>query len=253
MNKRIYFASDFHLGIPDRESSLKRELRLLDWLSRIEADAEEIYLMGDLFDFWFEYRQVIPKGHVRLLGKLAQIADAGIPVHLFLGNHDMWAFSYLKEELGIHLHWEPEFKTFGTKLFYLAHGDGLGPGDHGFKMMKKVFDCKINQFLFRMIHPDIGIPLALFWSRKSRSAAEQKEKRIEERTLHLIEQRLTIHSEELLRINPEIDFFIYGHYHYPFHRMVGKKAIQVVLGDWMTHFTYAVFDGEKLNLEEFTD
>jgi UDP-2,3-diacylglucosamine hydrolase len=253
MNKKIYFASDFHFGIPDRESSLARESTLIRWLDRIREDAGEIYLMGDLFDFWFEYGKVVPKGYVRLLGKLAQITDSGIPVHLFRGNHDMWAFSYLQKEIGIQLHRDPEFRTFGARKFYLAHGDGLGPGDHGYKMLKKVFSCRLNQWLFSWIHPDLGIPVALFWSRKSRYASVSRENREEERNLRLIESRTSVHSEKLLKSHPELDFLVYGHYHAPLLRQIGPKAVQVVLGDWITHFTYAVFDGETLELLEFPD
>ncbi|MCX6281783.1 MAG: UDP-2,3-diacylglucosamine diphosphatase [Bacteroidetes bacterium] len=253
MNKKIYFASDFHLGIPDHQQSLEREKKLVAWLEMARQDAAEIYLMGDLFDFWFEYKHTVPKGYTRLLGKLAEITDPGsrIPVHLFRGNHDMWAFSYLQEEIGIQLHRDPEFKTFYGRNFYLAHGDGLGPGDHGYKFIKKVFANPVNQWLFRLIHPDLGISMALFWSRKSRHSALQKEKTEEERNLRLINERIRFHSEELVKEHPDLDFLIYGHYHYPVETTLSNKSVQVVLGDWLTHFTYAVFDGEKLALKEF--
>jgi len=251
MNQKIYFASDFHLGIPDKKQSLEREKRLVQWLDMARKDAAEIYLMGDLFDFWFEYKTTVPRGYTRLLGILAEITDSGIPVHLFRGNHDMWAFSYLQEEIGLQLHGEPEFKTFNGKYFYLAHGDGLGPGDHGYKFIKKVFASPVNQWLFKFIHPDLGISMALFWSRKSRKAALNKERKEEERNLRLINGRITLHSLELLKQHPGLDYMLYGHYHYPVETPLSEKTIQVVLGDWLTHFTYAVFDGEKLSLKEF--
>jgi UDP-2,3-diacylglucosamine hydrolase len=251
MQGKIYFASDFHFGIPDRKSSLERESMLVSWLDRVSEDASEIYLMGDLFDFWFEYKTVIPRGYIRLLGKLAEITDRGIAVHLFRGNHDMWAFSYLSEELNIKLHRESEFATFNGKKFYLAHGDGLGPGDHGYKFIKRVFANRFNQWLFRWLHPDLGIPMALFWSRKSRYASFARDMAQEERTLQLINERITVHSEEILKSNPDVDFLIYGHYHYPLVTPVGARAKQIVLGDWLTHFTYAVFDGEDVRLEVF--
>jgi len=138
-NKKIYFASDFHLGVPDKERSLTREKLAVKWLDEIKHDAAEIYLMGDLFDFWFEYKHAIPKGFTRVLGKIAEINDAGIPIHLFTGNHDMWMYDYLPEELGVTIYREPVIKTFNGKKFYLGHGDGLGPGDHGYKFIKKVF------------------------------------------------------------------------------------------------------------------
>ena len=248
MTPKIYFASDFHLGVPDHAASMVREKKLVAWLEMVRADAGEIYLMGDLFDFWFEYGTAIPKGYARLLGKLAEITDQGIPVHLFRGNHDMWAFDYLEKELNLRLHRDPEFRTFNGKNFYLAHGDGLGPGDHGYKFIKKVFACKLNQWLFRIIHPDLGIRMALFWSGKSREANLEKEKKYEDRNIRLIRERLTLHSEAMTVQHPELDFLVYGHYHVPLDLPVGNHARQVVLGDWITHFSYAVFDGERMEL-----
>jgi UDP-2,3-diacylglucosamine hydrolase len=251
MRQKIYFASDFHLGIPDHDSSLVREKKLVAWLEMIASDAAEIFLMGDLFDFWFEYKTAIPRGYARLLGKLAEITDEGIPVHLFRGNHDMWAFDYLTKELNIQLHRDPEFREFNGKHFYLAHGDGLGPGDSGYKFIKKVFANPVNQWLFRQLHPDIGIRMALFWSRKSRNVNIEKEKRVQDINLKLIQQRITVHSLAMLKQHPDLDFLIYGHYHYPLDIPVSDTARQLVLGDWITHFTYAVFDGEKLELKGF--
>lgn len=251
MAQKIYFASDFHLGIPNRNASLVREKKLVAWLDMAAKDAAEIYLMGDLFDFWFEYKTAIPKGYTRLLGKLAEVTDAGIPVHLFRGNHDMWAFNYLTTEMNIILHRDPEFRTFSGKHFYLAHGDGLGPGDHGYKFIKKVFANRINQQLFRFIHPDLGIRLALFWSGKSREVNLEKETRERDITLKLIRQRIFVHSQAMVREHPELDFLVYGHYHLPHLETLDQKATMVVLGDWLRYFTYAVFDGEKMELMRF--
>lgn len=248
MKKKIYFASDFHLGVPDHDSSLEREKKLVAWLDMARGDAEAIYLMGDLFDFWFEYRTAIPRGYARLLGKLAEITDSGIPVHLFRGNHDMWAFDYLTKELHIRLHRDPEFHTFHGIKFYLAHGDGMGPGDLGYKFIKRVFASPFNQFLFRLIHPDLGIPLALFWSRKSRSVSIEKEKHDESITFRLIRKRISVNSRDILTKAPDVKFLIYGHYHYPLDEKLTGSARQIVLGDWLTHFTYAVFDGEDVKL-----
>ncbi len=171
---KIYFASDFHLGIPNYESSLLREKKFVRWLDMVSADADEIFLMGDLFDFWFEYKNVIPKGYVRLLGKMAEITDKGIPVHVFRGNHDIWAFDYLSKELNIVLHRKPMIREFDGKIFFLAHGDGLGPGDNGYKFLKKVFEFKPNQFMFKWLHPDIGCRLGLYFSKQSRLANQAK-------------------------------------------------------------------------------
>lgn len=251
MPQKIYFASDFHLGIPDHDSSLVREKKLVAWLDIIRKDAAEIFLMGDLFDFWFEYKTAIPRGYARLLGKLAEITDSGIPVHLFRGNHDMWAFDYLTRELNIQLHREPEFREFSGRHFYLAHGDGLGPGDYGYKFIKKVFAHPCNQWLFRQIHPDLGIRMALYWSRKSRKAGLEKERQKNDITLGLINERITVHSTTMLQEHPELNYLIYGHYHFPLKSSLPGGATQLVLGDWITHFTYGVFDGEQLKLEKF--
>ncbi len=251
MGNKIYFVSDFHLGIPDHDKSLEREKKLVAWLDMIRPDAKEIYLMGDLFDFWFEYRTAVPKGYVRLLGKLAKITDSGTPVHLFLGNHDMWAFNYLSDELNLILHGKPLFTEFSGKKFYLAHGDGLGPGDRGYKFIKRVFACKFNQWLFGLLHPDLGIRMALFWSRKSRNAAMTRQENDEERNLKLISGRLAVHSVNLIEGHPELDFLVYGHYHYPLDLKLSEKARQIVLGDWLTHYSYAVFDGINMELKVF--
>ncbi len=251
MQKKVYFASDFHLGIPDRESSLVREKKLVAWLEMVKGDAAEIFLMGDLFDFWFEYRTAVPKGYTRLFGQLAGLTDLGIPVHLFRGNHDMWAFDYLENELNVSIHSHPEFREILGRKFYLAHGDGLGPGDHGYKLIKRVFANRINQWLFRQLHPDFGIRLALFWSRKSRYANLERELKDQEINLRYIRDRLVNHSKEILEKEPGTEFLVYGHYHYPLLTGLGNNALQVVLGDWITHFSYAVFDGTALELKVF--
>ena len=250
MQKKVYFVSDFHFGIPDHKGSLERENLFTSWLEMVRQDATEIYLMGDLFDFWFEYKTVIPRGYVRLLGKLAEITDAGIKVHLFRGNHDMWAFDYLNTELNIEIHRDPEFKELDGKVFYLAHGDGLGPGDRGYKFIKKVFQNRINQWLFRWIHPDLGIRIALYWSRKSRYASLIKEE-ITERDKNFIGSRLSVHSRFILESHPEVDYFIYGHFHFPTDMPLSDKSRQITLGDWLTNFTYGVFDGEKFSVLKF--
>jgi UDP-2,3-diacylglucosamine hydrolase len=168
--KKIYFISDFHLGVPDQQRSLEREKKIVRWLEQIKADAAILYLMGDVFDYWFEYKHAVPKGYVRLLGKLAELADSGIEMHYFTGNHDMWAFDYLPQEIGLHLHREPIQKEYNLKKFYLGHGDGLGPGDHGYKFIKKVFANPVSQWLFARLHPNAGISLMRYFSQKSRIA-----------------------------------------------------------------------------------
>lgn len=251
--KKIYFASDFHFGIPDRESSAKRENEFIRWLEFVKHDAEEIFLMGDLFDFWFEYKTVVPKGYVRLLGKLAEVADSGIPVHFFKGNHDMWAFDYLEKEVGMKLYREPLIREFGNKKFFLSHGDGLGPGDHGYKFIKYVFERKINQFLFNWIHPDIGMRLGLFWSRRSRWAnlireAKEKEAMIEP---DFDDARLAKYCREILKKDNSINYFIFGHWHISNIHQIAPESYYIHLGDWISFFTYGVFDGNQFELKKF--
>jgi UDP-2,3-diacylglucosamine hydrolase len=247
---KIFFASDFHLGVPTYEASLKREKLMVQWLSEIQHEAEAIYLMGDIFDFWFEYKTVIPKGFVRLLGKLAEITDSGTPVHLFKGNHDIWALNYLQHETGIQLHSDREITQLGNKWFFLAHGDGLGPGDTGYKFMKKIFQNRFNQWLFRWLHPDLGARMALYFSRKSRYANEVKEEK--NGKMPIEEEMLYIYSKRKSAQLPEIDYFVFGHRHLPTNIQINEKSHLIILGDWITHFTYAVFDGTKLELKKYS-
>ncbi len=248
--KKIYFASDFHLGVPDYENSLVREKLFVRWLDEVRSDAGEIYLMGDIFDFWFEYKTVIPKGFVRILGKLAEITDSEIPVYLFKGNHDVWAFDYLQKEINIQLFRQPEIKIFGNKKFYLAHGDGLGPGDTGYKFLKKVFAFRPNQWLFNWLHPDIGTRLGLYFSKKSRYAHIAKEGR-KEKINDFHDEMLYKYSLDILKENKDIDYFVFGHRHLPLDIRLNEKTRFIILGDWLTNFSYAVFDGNELELKYY--
>ncbi len=240
--KKIYFASDFHLGIPNSKLSREREVSMIAWLDEVKKDAEEIFLVGDLFDFWFEYKTVVPRGYVRILGKLAEISDSGIPIHLFTGNHDMWIFDYLPGELKVQLHRAPITRSFGNKKFYIGHGDGLGPGDHGYKLIKKIFASSICQFLFRWIHPDVGIRIAQFWSGRSRSFT------VEEKFLGEEKEWLLVYSKEVLK-KEFFDYFIFGHRHLPLDLKVGESSRYVNLGEWINFKSYAVFDGNNLELK----
>lgn len=249
-SKNIYFASDFHLGVPSYKESLKREKALVAWLNEIKDHAEEIYLMGDVFDFWFEYSKVIPKGYVRLLGKLAEITDAGIPVYLFKGNHDIWAFDYLSKELNIRIHRKPIVKEIQGKLFYLAHGDGLGPGDYTYKFLKQVFESRLCQWFFKWLHPDIGTQLGLIWSNYSRTT-KINNKKYQQTIIPLEDEILFKYSLKKHQELPNINYFIFGHQHIPIIHKHSENCELVILGDWITHFTYGVFDGEELRLEYF--
>jgi len=250
--KFIYFASDFHLGIPDRFSSLVREKKLIRWLDMVKEDAEAIYLLGDLFDFWFEYKTVVPKGYTRLFSKLAEITEKGIPVHFFRGNHDLWAFNYLNDESGVIIHdniLEVELK--GTK-FFLAHGDGLGPGDLGYKFLKKIFRSKFNQYLFRWLHPDLGTKMGLYFSRGSRISNMIKEDRNENYTL-AEKEILLVFSRKMAAEKPEIGYFVFGHRHVPTHLKITENASCIILGDWVKHFSYGRFDGERFEIKYFDE
>jgi len=243
--QKIYFASDFHLGIPDYASSLEREKKIVRWLDTIKKDAAEIYLLGDVFDFWFEYGSVVPRGFVRLLGKIAELTDSGIPVHWFTGNHDMWIFDYVPKELNVALHRAPIQKEYSGKKFYIAHGDGLGPGDHGYKFIKKVFASRVCQWLFARIHPNLGISIARYWSGKSRIATGRND----EKYLGDEKEYLAVYSKEILS-KEHFDYFIFGHRHLPLDVTLGTSRY-INLGDWVRYFTYAVFDGNELKLLKF--
>lgn len=245
-NKKIYFASDFHLGAPDYETSLKREKLIVKWLDEIKNDAQEIFLVGDLFDFWFEYKHSIPKGFVRLQGKIAEISDSGIPIHVFTGNHDMWIFDYIPKELGIQLHRGNITREFNGKKFLIGHGDGLGPGDHGYKFIKKVFANKLCQWAFERIHPNLGIGIANFWSHKSRKVnAGYDEKFLGEEN-----EWLAIYCREYLQ-KDHIDYFIFGHRHLPLEIKLNENSTYINLGEWINYNSYAIFDGEKLELKNY--
>jgi UDP-2,3-diacylglucosamine hydrolase len=237
--KKIYFASDFHLGVPSYEKSREREKRIVKWLCEIEKDAEEIYLVGDIFDFWFEYKRVVPKGFVRLQGKIADLCDNGIPVKVFIGNHDMWMFDYLPKELGIELIREPICTTYNGKVFMIGHGDGLGPGDHGYKFIKKIFRNRVCQWMFARLHPNFGIGLADRLSRSSR-----KKTKHEDRYLGDEKEFLVNYCKEVLQ-KQHIDFFVFGHRHLPIDMPIGNSRY-INLGDWMSYFTYAEFDGSEM-------
>ena len=244
--KKIYFISDFHLGVPNDKDSRKREDKIVAWLNSISKDAQILYLMGDVFDYWFEYKEVVPRGYVRLLGKLAELSDAGVELHYFTGNHDMWVFDYLPKEIGLQIHRAPIQKEYNGKKFFLGHGDGLGPGDFGYKFIKKVFANKLAQWLFARVHPNTGIGLMKFFSRRSRIATGTSD------DVYLGDDKewLMIFSREILQ-KEHYDYFIFGHRHMPLDKQLSDKSRYINLGEWINHFTYAEFDGAELSLKKF--
>jgi len=246
IKKHIYFASDFHLGAPTYEKSLEREKQIVAWLNYIQPKAKEIFLVGDIFDFWFEYKYAIPKGFARLQGKLAELTDNGILVHLFTGNHDMWIFDYLPKELGVQIHRNPIERVFGTKKFYIAHGDGLGPGDLGYKFLKKIFTNKICKWAFARLHPNFGIWLADTSSKKSRAKSGGND----EKFLGEENEWLAIYSKEILE-KTHYDYFVYGHRHLPLKIQLSENSEYLNLGDWLHYFTFLEFDGEEAVLKKW--
>ena len=244
--KKIYFLSDFHLGVPTQKDSIAREKRIVQFLDEIKKSAAVIFIVGDMFDFWFEYKLVVPKGFVRILGKLAELTDSGIEVHFFVGNHDMWMRNYFQQELNIPVYYEPRTYEFNQKKFLVGHGDGQGPGDHGYKLLKKIFRNKFCQWLFGMLPPRIGMGLANFSSIKSREITGQSEARF----FGEDKEWLIIYSKEVLQTE-KINYFIFGHRHLPIDFSLSPDSRYINLGDWINYFSYAEFDGVDLQLKYY--
>lgn len=248
VNKKIYFLSDFHLGAPNAQASLVREKKVVSFLNAIKHEASAIFIVGDMFDFWFEYKNVVPKGYTRILGKLAELSDLGIQLHFFVGNHDMWMSGYFEQEFNMPVYHHPKEFEFNGQRFLIGHGDGLGPHDYGYKLLKKVFRNKFCQFLFGFAHPFIGINIANYFSRKSRQKTGASD------AIFLGEEKewLVQYCKQKLETE-EFDYFIFGHRHLPLNIKLNNTSTYINLGDWITHFTYAVFDGEKVELKKWED
>jgi UDP-2,3-diacylglucosamine hydrolase len=244
-NKKIYFASDQHLGAPSAEASFPREKKFVNWLDTVKQDAEAIFLLGDLFDFWFEYKTVVPKGFVRVLGKLAEIKDAGIPIYFFVGNHDLWMHDYFEKELNIPVYHAPQEFSINNKKFLIGHGDGLGPGDKGYKRMKKVFTFPLFKWLFRWLHPDLGVRLGQYLSVKNKLiSGEEDAKFLGEENEWLVQ-----YCQRKLETR-HYDYFVFGHRHLPLEIKLQENSMYINLGDWIQHFTYGVFDVDKLSIKK---
>ena len=244
--KKVYFSSDNHLGAPTMEQSLPREKKFVAWLDHIKKDAAAIFLLGDLFDFWFEYKTVVPKGFTRTLGKLAEISDSGIPIYFFVGNHDLWMRDYFKTELNIEVFYKPQDFTFNSKTFLIGHGDGLGPGDKGYKRMKKVFTNPFSKWLFNWLHPDIGVKLAQYMSVKNKLiSGDDDAKFLGEDNEWLVQYCKRKESQQ------HRDYYVFGHRHLPLDINVSKSSKYINLGDWIQYYTYGEFDGEIMRLKTY--
>lgn len=244
--KKIYFASDQHFGAPNPKKSGQREQLFLQWLAMVEKDAAVLFLLGDLFDFWFEYQSCVPKGFVRILGKLATLRDQGIEIHFFTGNHDLWVRDYFQKELQFNVYEKPQLFTFGETTFYLGHGDGLGPGDKGYKRMKKVFTHPLAKWLYRWLHPDIGIPFARYLSLKNKLISGKEAPVFMGKDQEWLYQYAELKSQQY-----DVDYFVFGHRHLPLELPLRNKGVYINTGDWLHHNTYAVFDGITMSLKTF--
>lgn len=242
----IYFLSDAHLGsrlVPDQHL---HELKIVAWLERVKSDATCIFLLGDIFDFWFEYKTVVPKGFVRFLGKLAELIDAGIEIHFFTGNHDIWTFGYLEHEVGLIVHYQPYTVRLGNYTFYLAHGDGLDADDHGFKLIRSIFHSRTAQKLFRLLPPQIGQEFGYNWSKRNREKILQ----IENKFLGEQQEVLVLYAKQYAE-NHDVDFIVFGHRHIMLDMQLKDQKRLIILGDFVGIFSYGVFDGENFKLENF--
>lgn len=245
-DKKIYFASDFHLGVPSAEESRAREKRIVSWLDSVKDTAHSIYLLGDIFDFWFEYTTVVPKGFIRLQGKLMELRDKGIPIIFFTGNHDMWMFDYFPEEFGIPVYREPQCLQVGDQRLMIGHGDGLGPGDAFYKVLKKFFNSKTCQWLFARLHPNLGMGIANQWSRQSRISNTRKEEKFEGEDREFL---FTYCKEQEQKQHH--DFYIFGHRHLPLDLKINNNSQYINIGEWVHFNTYAEYDGKKVYLKTY--
>jgi UDP-2,3-diacylglucosamine hydrolase len=241
---KIYFAADVHLGLHAGTNAAEREIAFIKWLDKIKTDAEIVFLLGDIFDFWFEYKYVVPRGFVRVLGKIAELTDSGIPVHFFTGNHDMWTFDYLENETGMKVHKKPFEIKLHEKIFFLAHGDGLGKDNKRYMFMKRMFSCKFIQRMFAFLHPRTGIAIARTWSKHSRLSKGLYET-FDENT----DKLLAFAKQKLAE--KHIDFFVFGHRHTPIQLQLHNGSLFTIVGEWINGREYAVYDGKKLTIHKF--
>ena len=248
--KNVYFLSDAHLGSLAIDHSRMHERRLVRFLDSIKNKAAAIYLLGDMFDFWYEFKYVVPRGYTRFLGKLSELSDMGVEIHFFTGNHDIWAFDYLEKECGVILHKQPLTTEIYGKIFFLAHGDGLGDPDKKFKFLRALFHSKICQFMYCSIHPRWSMWLGLTWAKHSRMKRNNNE---EPPYMGENREHLVLYTKDYIKTHPDVDYFIYGHRHIEIDLQLSRKSRMIVLGDWITQFSYVVYDGEHMFMSEYIE
>lgn len=246
--KHIYFISDLHLGMYPQDKSLEREKLVVQWLDEIAENAAELWMLGDIFDYWFEYAKVVPRGFTRFLGKLASLSDAGIKIHLIPGNHDIWVFNYLSNEIGLEIHREALIKNWNKHQFLLGHGDGLHNEDLSYRMLQRIFKNRLMQWFYARLHPNGSTSFAHWWSKKSRmkQGAFKEFQGIEKE--HQIQ-----YARKIIKDQPDIEYFIFGHRHIPFDIRIAEKSRVIGLGDWIGNFSYGVFDGEEFLLKKYLE
>lgn len=246
MSKKYYFFSDAHLGLHPLEKSKEREKKVVRWLDEVKHDAAEIFMVGDIFDFWHEHKHVVPKGFVRFMGKLSELVDAGIKIHFFTGNHDIWAYGYFEEELGIKILKEPVEREINGKKFLIGHGDGIGPGDKGYKLLKWAFTNRVLQWFFSRLHPNFSMWIGKTWSKNSRYSKGV----VSENFAGKDKELQIIYARERVK-QKHFDYVIFGHRHIPYDLQLTEQSRIINLGDWIYCYTYAVFDGENLELKQY--
>jgi UDP-2,3-diacylglucosamine hydrolase len=249
MPGKIYFASDMHLGSDAFENPQDAEKRFVRWLDSIKNNASALYLLGDIFDFWFEYKKVVPRGFTRFLGKIAEMSDSGIEIHFFTGNHDIWVKDYLSRETGMIIHREPLRTQINGKTFFLAHGDGMGDTSHSFQLIRRIFHNRLCQVLFAALHPRWGVGFGYVWSNHSRK------KKMLNPAPYFGEDKehLALYAKEYIQKHPGTDYLIFGHRHILLDLKLSRQSRMMIIGDWIQYFSYAVFDGEELSLEQFEE
>lgn len=245
MKNKVYFLSDAHLGSNYHANSLNVERKMCRWFDAVKHDAKTIYLLGDIFDYWFEYKNVVPRGFTRVLGKLSELTDSGIPIYFFIGNHDIWLTDYLATECGLIIKKKPMIETIDGKVFFLAHGDGLRDESRTFRMLRKIYHNQFLRILYAAVHPRWTVTFASKWSNYTREN-EEIEDFLGEENEHLIQ-----FAKEKLKSEPQINYFVFGHRHIMLNFPLNSDSNVVILGDWMNYFSYGVFDGETMELKQF--